>query len=69
MSSPRTPNEVYDVAYTITNRRGLTVASITSRLVSLRPGWTEDSLPAFLLLGLRPAKGTQVHIKSMVALS
>lgn len=69
MSTARTPNEVYDVAYTITNPRGLIVASIASRLVSLRPGWTEESLPAFLLLGDRPAKGTQVHVHSMVALS
>lgn len=64
----RIPNEVYDVAYTITNARGLIIASL-SRTVSLRPGWTEESLPAFLLLGLRPAKGTQVHVHSIVALS
>lgn len=68
MTGTRTPNEVYDVAYTVTNRRGLIIASL-SRVVSLRPGWAEESLPAFLLLGLRPAKGTQVHIHSMVALS
>lgn len=59
-------NEVYEVVYTVTSPRNLIVASIT-RLVSLRPGWTEESLSSFLLIGKRVPKGTQVHIHSMIA--